>query len=261
MVWVTVVSGKASPGTTTTVALLASTWPRPVLVVDADPTGGDLLPGWLGPWWADGLLRGDRGVASLAAATHGLPAESIPACALAPHVQRVPAVTGARLLAGVESRAQARAIGDDGWQRVAGVLFDLSSTGPDVLVDAGRWDCDTAVPLLTNADVVLLAVRSYTRHLAAAYATWQALRRTVPDERLGLVCCASTPHGTRRVRASLDLPIRAMLPDDPATAAVFSDAASLPGRRNPRRRKLVRAAARAAQRLATDSPPRATAAS
>jgi hypothetical protein len=150
---------------------------------------------------------------------------------------------------------QARAIGQEGWQRIAGAIGDLNSTGPDVLVDAGRLDSDTALPLLAAADLVLLAVRPHTRHVAATYAARHALRRTVADERLGLtVCCASRSLDSRhRILTDLDLPVCASLPDDPATAAVFSEATTAPSRRALRRGGLVRAAERAAQRLAVSS--------
>jgi len=44
---VAVLAGKASPGSTTVAAALTLTWPRPVLLVDADPAGGDVVPGLL----------------------------------------------------------------------------------------------------------------------------------------------------------------------------------------------------------------------
>ncbi len=44
---VAVLAGKASPGATTVAAALTLTWPRPVLLVDADPAGGDVVPGLL----------------------------------------------------------------------------------------------------------------------------------------------------------------------------------------------------------------------
>ncbi len=47
MTAVAVLAGKASPGATTVAAALTLTWPRPVLLVDADPAGGDVVPGLL----------------------------------------------------------------------------------------------------------------------------------------------------------------------------------------------------------------------
>ena len=38
-------SAKGSPGVTTTVLALASRWPAPAVVVEADPMGGDMLAG------------------------------------------------------------------------------------------------------------------------------------------------------------------------------------------------------------------------
>jgi hypothetical protein len=39
----TLVSASGSPGVTTTALALASVWPRPVIVVEADPTGGSAI--------------------------------------------------------------------------------------------------------------------------------------------------------------------------------------------------------------------------
>ncbi|PWV74021.1 hypothetical protein SAMN05421630_110196 [Prauserella marina] len=71
---VTIVSGKGSPGATTTIAALASTWPTPVVLADCDPAGGDLVPGWLGQWLVTGTIRRDRGLLSYATATRHAPA-------------------------------------------------------------------------------------------------------------------------------------------------------------------------------------------
>ena len=56
-----ITSGKAAPGVTTSVWALALTWPRPVLVADGDPAGGDMgafaanVPGALADWVTEGI--------------------------------------------------------------------------------------------------------------------------------------------------------------------------------------------------------------
>ncbi|HEV8165498.1 MAG TPA: hypothetical protein VGR74_13810, partial [Actinomycetota bacterium] len=60
-------AAKASPGVTTTAVALAATWPaeRGVLLVEADPGGGDLAA-WFG-------LAVEPGLVSLAAARRSTP--------------------------------------------------------------------------------------------------------------------------------------------------------------------------------------------
>ena len=50
MALITLTSASGSPGVTTTAVGLALCWPRPVLLVEADPTGGSAI--------AAGYLRG-----------------------------------------------------------------------------------------------------------------------------------------------------------------------------------------------------------
>ncbi|MHB8341736.1 MAG: hypothetical protein ACYDB7_11270, partial [Mycobacteriales bacterium] len=40
-------SAKGAPGASTTALALALVWPRPILLVECDPAGGDLLAGYL----------------------------------------------------------------------------------------------------------------------------------------------------------------------------------------------------------------------
>jgi cellulose biosynthesis protein BcsQ len=63
MALVTVMSAKGAPGATTTAMLLAALWPQDTLLVDADPSGGDValrLPRLDGR-----ALDRDRGLLSL----------------------------------------------------------------------------------------------------------------------------------------------------------------------------------------------------
>ncbi len=60
---ITVVSGKAAPGVTSTIWALALSWPGSVLAVDADPGGGDMAAGLL-----LGRVQVDHGLLSWSAA-------------------------------------------------------------------------------------------------------------------------------------------------------------------------------------------------
>src|SRR5699024_9266633 len=122
-------------------------------------------------------------VLSFASSTRHL--ESVPAEGLAGHAQEVPDSGGLRLLAGVNGPVQAGAIGCDGWKRLASALRDLSESGPDVLVDAGRWSPATPWPLVAESDLVLVGVRPTLRHIVAAGRLVTVLRDLVPSQRLG----------------------------------------------------------------------------
>ncbi|MBB5157478.1 hypothetical protein [Saccharopolyspora phatthalungensis] len=239
---------------TTAIAGLASTWPSPVLVVDADPSGGDLVPGWLGSWSANGWIQPDKGVVSFARATRQL--VSVPSEGFAGHVQPVPGIGHARLLAGVTSRAQAAAIGDDGWHRIASAARDLTrDDGPDVLIDAGRWVPGTPWPLITEADLVLLTVRPSLRHVQAALPIARTLHETVPPDRLGLAVCATAHRSAHFVARVLGSPLVLELPDEPDGARVFSEGARR--HHDPEQCQLHQATHKAARRFHTWLSPHA----
>ncbi|MEV0700038.1 hypothetical protein AB0I53_19320 [Saccharopolyspora sp. NPDC050389] len=253
MAVITMLSAKASPGVTTAVAALATAWPHRLLVVDADPAGGDLLRGWGGPWLVDGHLTSECGVVSFAAATRHLGA--VPSEGLAGHVQEIPGHDHVRLVAGVTTRAQAGAIGDDGWRRLACATRDLAREGPDVLIDAGRWAPETPWPLITEADLVLVGVRPNLRHISAALPLITTLRELIPITRLGALVSATTSRQADRVARAVGVPVAVELPDDPAAARFFSDAE---GNCPPRHSALLRTSRKAALRLQRSLTPPAT---
>lgn len=246
MAVITLLSAKCAPGVSTAAAALAYTWPRPVILADCDPGGGDLDKGWLGHWLIDGGIGMNCGLLSYATATrHAAPAEPGD---LQAHVQVVPVAPHAQLLRGLDGPTQHTAIGAAGWQRLAHALRALSDSGhADVLVDVGRYGAGTPRPLVGLADVTLLAVRPLARHVLAAGQMIGELARWVEPARLNLAVLATTTAGTRDVRKAIGYPVGLELPDDPRTACVFSDGANA-GEPTPRS-PLTRAAASASARL------------
>lgn len=176
---------KGAPGVTTSALLLAAVWPRPALLLEADPAGGDLR------WWhcgADGLpLRPDTGVVSLLAADRSRPA----AAALIEHAQLIPG--GLPVLVGVSSPSQHQALAPS-WPALAALLSDRTQTpaeqpdgaGPpggvvDVVVDVGRLGNDAGTGLLLAAvPLVLLVCRPAVASVAHARHALSALRRRPP---------------------------------------------------------------------------------
>ena len=126
MAVVTLSSASGSPGVTTTALGLALLWPRPVLLVEADPTGGsNLLAGYF-----RGTREYDAGLIELALTASDFGE------ALADVAQSIEDTT-VSFVAGTRSHTQAGALRDL-WEPLADALGDLESTGQDVIVDAGR---------------------------------------------------------------------------------------------------------------------------
>lgn len=248
MAMIAIVSGKGSPGGTTSLAALAAAWPAPVLLADCDPAGGDLALGWLGHWVVNGFLRTDVGVLSHFIATRH--ATSGDPGSLIEHVQAVPPARHVGLLAGLSTPGQHTAVGTAGWTRltVALAAFKTVAGHPaDALVDLGRFSSATPWPVLLAADLVLIAVRPTQRHVLAARPVLAELAERILPQRLGLAVCATTPAGTREVRVALGREAAVEVPMAARTAAVFSD--GIDGGAPPHRSPLLRTARRVARRL------------
>lgn len=222
MAVIAMTSASASPGVTTTALGLALLWPRPVLVIEADPTGGSGL--------LAGYFRGSReyesGVIELALTSLNL------ADALADVAQPIEAGSQVSFIAGTRSHTQASALRDL-WEPLSGALSELESTGQDVIVDAGRLGLVGAPePLLAGADLTLLVTRSDLPAISAAR-SWAdaASRGRLRWQHAGLLVVGpGQPYSDREVARVLGLPMVAALADDPESARVFHRGAT-PGRR------------------------------
>jgi MinD-like ATPase involved in chromosome partitioning or flagellar assembly len=142
-------SAKGAPGVTTTARVLASIWPAEVVLVDADPAGGDLS--LLARTVDRGALDPERGLLSLAAdARRGLVEGGI-----GEHLQQIEG--GLNVLCGVSYPEQMTGIAPV-WPALAGALANVR--GADVLVDCGRVVASSPVmPAVLSADVLVLVAR------------------------------------------------------------------------------------------------------
>ena len=221
MAVIALASASGSPGVTTTALGLALLWPRPVLLVEADPTGGSgLLAGYFG-----GTREYETGLIELA-----LTASSVHD-GLAEVSQRIEG-TSVSFVAGTRSHTQASALRDL-WQPLSEELADLKTTGQDVIVDAGRLGLvGTPEPLLTNADLTLLVTRTTLPALSAVRSWADSIQRGTFDwQQSGVVIIGEKrPYTGGEVSGVLGLPVVASLPDDSAAAAVFSRGAQHPKR-------------------------------
>lgn len=126
---ITLTAARAGTGVTTTAVGLAAAWPRPVLLVEADPCGySTILAGTLGatvpvgPGLLDAAMAARAGelAAGLDAMLIDLPG------------------TNARVLPGLASVAQRRTFTPSVWSELATALAGWAhATGIDVLVDTG----------------------------------------------------------------------------------------------------------------------------
>lgn len=218
MAIVCLTSASGSPGVTTTAVGMAFSWPRPVLLVEADPTGGSgVLAGFL-----RGTAPYDTGLIELALSPLGT------ADALRDVVR--PLSPNVSFVAGVRSHAQATALRDV-WEPLVAALLDLDDNGQDVIVDAGRLGLMASpTPLLNAADVTLLVTRATLPAISAA----RSWAETVRQAGIGwhhpalLLVAEGQPYRATEVSKVLGMPVVADLPDDPAAAAVYHRGAAPP---------------------------------
>lgn len=237
----TLCSASGSPGVSTTALGLALTWPRPVILVEADPSGSQAL--------LAGYFKGSRksenpdqtriaGLLDLSvAARQGDLHDELPRMLLG-----VPE-TNAKLLVGTDSHVQSLAL-TRLWDEL---LLELQTLGPktgqDILVDAGRLGLDgSPSPLVKRADVTLLLTRSAVRDFAGAQSWGQALLEgNVGGRYVGAVVVGpGRPYGAREASVALGvregerivtrMPVLGGIAWSPRHAQVLSDGEGFPYR-------------------------------
>jgi hypothetical protein len=246
---VAVIGAKGAPGATTAAVALALCWPRPALLADADPAGGDIAAGWLA-----GRVGLDRGLLSFAAATRHTPRAT--AAELAAHVAAVPDTPGVLLLPGLAHAGQASALDERVWTRLvqaAGGPWPPADPADrmvrvDLVADCGRIGPGTPWPLASAAAAVLLVTRPTLRGVHHARHALTAVQAGLGDTSpVGLVVCGPGPYPPGEVGQAVGLPVRAVLPGDPRAASALSD--GIPGTQGWARTALGRAAGAAARSL------------
>lgn len=166
MALIVLTSANGSPGVTSSALGLAMAWPRPSILVDADPTGSRAIPAG---YFRGGQLPTEGSIIDLALAhRQGSLVEELPRL-----LMRIPN-THIQLLNGPVRHNQARAL-DSLWEPLAGVFKNLERNGQDVIVDAGRLGLEgSPFKLLAAADLALLVTRSTVPALVGA-ASWSPL--------------------------------------------------------------------------------------
>lgn len=239
-------SAKGAPGVTTSGLALALSWPRPVVLAELDPAGGDVLAGYgRGELSAGGLAD-----LELAARRGGL------ARHLDSQLLRLGPEGRARLLPGLVDPAGARHVD---WDRLAATLASLEDGAIDVVADCGRLHAEHfPAAVVQRAAAVVLVTSSTLRAVRAAKQTMAQLRGG--DGRDGtlatLVIGPGEPYGEREIGEALGVPVVGSLPRDVKAASVLSDGA--PAGRLFAQSALLRAARTVATRLVESAAAHAT---
>jgi MinD-like ATPase involved in chromosome partitioning or flagellar assembly len=149
MALIAIASDKGAPGVTTAALALAAVWPRPVLLAECDPAGGDLV--YRFPAAGGGHLDPRRGVLSLAViARRGMAPHQV-----WEHAQKLHG--GLDVLAGVTNAEQGAGLSLL-WGPIGKVLASLPQA--DVIADCGRLGADGPLyDLLAEATTVVLVSR------------------------------------------------------------------------------------------------------
>lgn len=228
MAVIALAGGLGAPGVTTTAMALLMAWPLPeghkVLLAEADPDGGAVLPGAL-----QGTLGSTYGLRNLAlAARQGHLAEAF--------WRQLVDVTdaGSRdrlVLPGLYDPAHASAM-EPVWKPLGSLFAGIEAHQHDVIVDLGRrGTVGPSAVLAQQADIVVVVARNTLRSLAQAQVRIAALREqlgTSPD--IGLLMVDEGPFSKEEVRKKLEVNVMAVLPWRPKEAAVLSDGAEQPRR-------------------------------
>jgi hypothetical protein len=235
MTIVSFASIKGAPGMTTLACLVGATWPegRKVMVVECDPSGGDLA--------ARFRLSSRIGWPSLISAAR----RSEPDTLVESHLQQLPG--GLDVLIGTRGNQSSDT---DRTMVTALAAASSSSEGPwDVLVDLGRLfqGDSTAANWLDVSDVVVIGLRS------DAASVMQVRERRVATlsqwhDRLALVTIGTHRHPSAEIERFTGIPVLGEIPFDSQAAAVAAGERN--GERRLSRSLLCTSAARLATRLA-----------
>ena len=156
MALIVLAADKGAPGVTTAATALAAVWPRPVLLAECDPAGGDLA--YRLPAADGGVLNPGKGLLTLAAtARRGLEPGQIHQ-----HTQKI--VGGLDVLVGLTHGEQAAGL-TWLWGPLGRALAAIPNA--DVIADCGRLGGHPQIgDLMAQAEQVVLLTRATLDHVA-----------------------------------------------------------------------------------------------
>ncbi|MFT3876386.1 MAG: hypothetical protein QM708_08200 [Propioniciclava sp.] len=218
-------SASGAPGVTTTALGLALSWPREVVLVDADRSASHaVLAGYLA-----GQSAAEGGVHSLLQA-HRERRPLVPALLAAGRPLPVPAASGAEATAPRFVSGFTHLGSIDLYEGVWPGLVEAVRGEPfDLIVDAGRTG-HHGLPagLVAEADAVALVCRSNLVSLAGLRLHLGPLLEAGPPGRVGLILVGpGRPYAAKEVADQFGVPVMAAVGWDPASAAELSEGAPL----------------------------------
>jgi hypothetical protein len=206
---IVVASIKGAPGVTTAATAIASAWPqdRRVLLVEADPFGGDLAA-WFGVAPTTGLWS------LLAAGRRGIEPDAV-----WEHATTLPA--GLPVLYGLASADQAVA-NEAAWPAVAEALAALDA---DVIIDAGRLLPHFAGgirPLLSHTKVLVVLCPPTLAGIVHLKNSLPSLIAGSPSARLIVQPTAEKGFSSDEIASTLTINVAPPVPHDPKGAAALN---------------------------------------
>jgi MinD-like ATPase involved in chromosome partitioning or flagellar assembly len=213
-------STAGSPGTTTLAVGLALTWPRPVLLVDADPGAHQaILAGYLAGRGANG-----KGMLRVAEAHRDRrPLREV----VIDQTVTLSEDDGRRLfLPGFARAGSANHFGPV-WEDLAETFDRLDDVDFDVIVDCGRLGpAGLPEPLVERSAVVAVVLTSSLRSVMSARVHLPVLQDQgrADQRRLGLIVVREgQPYGRGEIAKALQIPVLSTIVDDPKVASHLSD--------------------------------------
>jgi MinD-like ATPase involved in chromosome partitioning or flagellar assembly len=222
-------SARGAPGATTLALCLAASWPRPVVLMEADPAGGVLATRY--------RLGRTPGLADLAAAVPN----RAPGTVIWNTAQALPG-------------GLATVVAPESGEITSGILRDVARTlgewcarldEADVIADCGRVGSGSpALGLVSAADAVLVVCRPRADELYPAAHRLHHLAASdngqPPRGWAGLVLVGRRPYEPDEITAQLGVPVVGVVEEDHRSATAIRDGGSA---RALRRSLLVRSVA------------------
>lgn len=210
MTIVALASIKGSPGVTTAATALAASWPagRKVLLVEADPFGGDLAPRY------GSTVTG--GLASLFAAAR----RTLAPDAVWDHVHELPG--GLPVLFGLTGLHQAVA-NEQVWPAIAKALGELDA---DVVVDVGRLLPNFGGGIravLDQADAVIVVCEPTLEHIVHLRDALPGLVAELAGRRLVVVPTGAVGYAAEDIAKTLQVTVLRPMPNDPVGSAALAN--------------------------------------
>jgi hypothetical protein len=240
-------SAAGAPGVTTLGVGLALSWPRSVVLVDADPSAPHAV--------LAGFLRGKGAVGKGLVRVAEAHRERRPLreAVVDQTIELAEDTAHRRLFLPGFTRAANAALFGPVWPDLTDTLVRLEEVDVDVIVDAGRLEAGgLPSPLVERGGRLVLVTRTSLRAVAAARVAAPVLieqARVSAAEPPGAVLVGpGRPYGRQEIGTALALPVLGEVGYDPRAAGVLSD-----GERRTRqfdRSDLVRSVRQLAEQLA-----------